>query len=162
MSNLRKEAEKKSKTTKKEDKRDQTEVSSHSGETNSEENMAAVLTELRNLRREHAEALQDTKTTLARVESTLDDVLERTTKLEHQVTALEQRVSDTDDRSLRHERAIRHLLHRDAIISAKCEDIESRARRNNMRIYGVKESEERNDMINFITELMHTSFELTA
>ena len=30
----------------------------------------------------------------------------------------------------------------------------------NMRIYGVKEGEERNDMINFITELMRTSFEL--
>ena len=69
--------------------------------------MAAVLTELRNLRKEHAEASQDTKTTLSRVESTLGDVLERTTKLEQQVVNVEKRASDTEDKALRHERDIR-------------------------------------------------------
>ncbi len=48
----------------------------------------------------------------------------------------------TEDKALRHERAIRYLLHRDAKLSAKCEDLESRARRNNLRIYGVKEGGE--------------------
>ncbi|KAL6478461.1 hypothetical protein MHYP_G00142960 [Metynnis hypsauchen] len=122
--------------------------------------MATVLMELRNLRKEHTEASLDTKTTLSRVESTLCDVLERTTKLEQQVVNVEQRVSDTEDKALRHERAIRYLLHREAKLSAKCEDLESRARRNNLRIYGVKEGEERSDMINFIANLMRSSLAL--
>lgn len=73
---------------------------------------------------------------------------------------VEQRMSDTEDKTLQHERAIRYLLHREAKLSAKCEDLESRARRNNLRIYGVKEGEEQNDMINFITNLIRTSLEL--
>lgn len=123
--------------------------------------MAAVLAELRDLRREHAEASQDTKGSLSRVESTLGDVLERTTMLEQRVTDVEQRVSDVDENTLRHERAIRHLLQREAKLSAKCDDLESRARRNNLRIYGVKEGEERNDMAKFVTDFLRTSFDLT-
>ena len=153
MSTLRKETEKKGKAAKKDEKRTDAEGSDV-------EEMAAVLAELRDLRREHSEASQDTKATLSRVESTIDDVLSRTTRLEQQVTNVEQRVSDTEDKTLRHERAIRYLLQREVRLSAKCEDLESRARRNNLRIYGVKEGEEMNDMIKFISNLMRTSLEL--
>ena len=59
-----------------------------------------------------------------------------------------------------HERAIHYLLQKEAKLSAKCEDLESRAKRNNLRIYGVKEGEESNDMIKFISNLMRTSLEL--
>lgn len=118
---------------------------SSNSEEYTESNMAAVLTELRNLRKEHTEASRDTKTTLYRVESTLNDVMEGTAKLEQQVVEVA---------------TIRYLLCREAKLSAKCEDLESRARRNNLRIYGVKEGEERNDMINFITNLMRTSLDL--
>lgn len=69
-------------------------------------------------------------------------------------------MSDREDRELRHERAISYLLHRELRLSAKCEDLEPRARRNNLRVYGVKEDEEGNDMTNFITNLMCTSFKL--
>lgn len=80
MSALKKDAEKKGKAAKKEDKRDQMDMSSNTGEAYAENNMAAVLTELHNLRKEHTEASQDTNVTLSRVESTLSDVLERTAK----------------------------------------------------------------------------------
>lgn len=125
-----------------------------------EDNMAPVLEELRNFRKEHADASKDTKAALSRVETTLKDVVDRTDILEQQVTETQQRVSNNEDQIQRHERAIRHLLHREANLTAKCEDIESRARRNNLRIYGIKEGEEKNDMIPFITGLIRTSLKL--
>ena len=62
--------------------------------------MAAVLAELCDLRREHSEASKYTKATLSRVECTLEDVLHHMTRLEQQVTNVEQRVSDTEDKAL--------------------------------------------------------------
>ena len=62
--------------------------------------MSVVLAELRDLRREHSEASKDRKATLSRVESTLEDMLQRTTRLEQQVTNVEQRMSDTEDKAL--------------------------------------------------------------
>ena len=82
MSALRKDAEKKGRAAKKKDKRDQMDAASNTREEYPEGNMLSVLTELRNLRKEHTEASQDRKTTLSRVESTLSDVLQRTAKLE--------------------------------------------------------------------------------
>lgn len=64
-------------------------------------------------------------------------------KLEQQLADVKQRVSDTEDKTLQHERAICYLLHREAGMSAKCEDLESWARRNNLHIYGVKEAQEK-------------------
>lgn len=40
------------------------------------------------------------------------------------------------------------------------EDLESRARRNNLCIYGVKEGEENNEMLGFISNLIQTSLSL--
>ena len=111
----------------------------HPHDTGSEEKMAAVLAELRDLRREHSEASKDTKATLSRVESSLEDVLLRTTRLELQVTNVEQRVSDLENKALRHERVIPYLLQKEAKLSAKCEDLKSRARRNNLCINSVKD-----------------------
>ncbi|MEQ2180276.1 hypothetical protein GOODEAATRI_034309 [Goodea atripinnis] len=52
-----------------------------------------------------------------------------------------------------------YLLEREAIITAKCDDMENRLRRNNIRLYGVPEGAEKEDMINFITDLLSTSLE---
>lgn len=76
------------------------------------------------------------------------------------MTEAEQRQGDTEDKIQKHERALRFLLQRDANLSAKCEDLESRARRNNLRIYGIKEGEEKGDMLGFISSLIHTSLAL--
>lgn len=76
------------------------------------------------------------------------------------MTEYEQRLSDAEDKTQRNKRVL-HYLQRDASLSAKCEDLESRARRNNVRIYGVKEDEETNkDMLSFMTELIRTSLSL--
>lgn len=149
MAYNRKETDKKGKASKKDEQ-------PNPKDEGGEEPMAAVLAELRTLRKEHTEASKDTKESLARVEAALAEVDERLTKLEQRVTEYEQRLSDAEDNSQRNERALRYLLQRDASLSAKCED--SRARRNNVRIYAVKEDEETNkDMLSFVMDLIRTS-----
>lgn len=154
MASSRKDTEKKGKLPKKDEQQNPKDAG--------EENMAAVLAELRALRKEHAEASKETKDSLTRVETALAKVAERMTKLER-VTEYEQRLSDAEDKTQRNERerVLHYLLQKDAGLSAKREDLESRARRNNVRIYGVKEDEETNkDMLSFITELIRTSLTL--
>ena len=153
MSGSRKDTEKKGKPPKKDEQQNSKDVE--------EENMATVLAELRTLRKEHAEASKETKNSLARVESALAEMDERTTKLERRVDEYEQRQSDTEDKTQRNERALHYLLQRDASLSAKCDDLESRARRNNVRIYGVREDEDTHgDMLSFIKDLIRTSLSL--
>lgn len=153
MSGNRKDTEKKAKPPKKDEQQNPKDVE--------EDNMATVLAELRTLRKEHAEASKETKNSLARVESVLAEVDERTTKLERRMDEYEQRQSDTEDKTQRNERVLHYLLQRDASLSAKCDDLESRARRNNVRIYGVKEDEDTHgDMLTFITDLIRTSLSL--
>ncbi|KAK5866986.1 hypothetical protein PBY51_011512 [Eleginops maclovinus] len=73
----------------------------------------------------------------------------------------EERLVDTEEKNQRNERALRYLLHREASVTAKCEDLESRARRKNLRIYGVKEDEGNdNNMLDFISDLIRTSLAL--
>lgn len=73
----------------------------------------------------------------------------------------EERLVDAEEKTQRKERALRYLLHREANLAAKCEDLESRARRNNLRIYGVKENKENNsNMLDFISNLFRTSLAL--
>lgn len=158
MSTLRKEAEKKSKSTTRKETCQHTEAVPGVSEQN--DNMETVLSEIQQLRKEHTEASTNTTASLSRVESSLKDVLERTTKLEQQLTDTNQRVSDTEDQLLRHDRVLRYMLQREAKLSAKCEDLESRARRNNIRIYGIPEGEEKKGMITFVTNLMRTSLKL--
>ncbi|CAK6984778.1 hypothetical protein NL108_003847 [Scomber scombrus] len=127
--------------------------------------MAAVLAELRTLRKEHTEASKDTKESLNRVETAISEVADRTTQLEQRMTDYEERLVDTEKKTNPNPnpRALRHLLHREASVAAKCEDLESRARRNNLRIYGVKEDEENNsNLLDFISNLIRTSLALTG
>lgn len=159
MSAPKKDAEKRGKATKKEEKRDHASEPPHMAESDTN-SMAELLAELRNLRREHTDASQETKASLSRVEITLQDVLDRTSKLEQQFSEVEQRVSDTEDKARQHERAIRYLLHREAKLTARCEDLESRARRNNLRIFGVKEGEEKDKMVSYINKLLRASLDL--
>ncbi len=79
---------KKGRANKKDEKGDQVGLLPHTGDTCTEDNMAAVLTELQNRQEEYTEASQDTKVTLTREESCLTDVL---------VHEIKQRVCDAED-----------------------------------------------------------------
>lgn len=52
------------------------------------------------------------------------------------------------------------LLHKEAKLTAKCEDLESRSRRNNMRIHGIPEGSEKNNMIGFVTDFINSSMQI--
>lgn len=67
---------------------------------------------------------------------------------------MESEIGKIDDRGLRYERALRYLVKRDAEITAKCEDLQNRLRRNNIRIYQVSEGSEGKDTKEFVRELL--------
>ncbi|KAK1885755.1 LINE-1 type transposase domain containing protein 1 [Dissostichus eleginoides] len=74
----------------------------------------------------------------------------------------EERLGDTEDRTARLERSVAFLLHQGAKLAAKCEDLESRSRRNNVRIHGIPEGSEKNDTIGFISGFIRSSLQIPA
>ena len=126
----------------------------------SEDQSAEVLAELRQLRQEHTEAAGETKTTLTRLENNIKDLVEKTAGLEQKTTQLEERVSESEDKAARLERAIAFLLFKEAKLSAKCEDLESRSRRKNIRIFGIPEGAEKNDTVRFVTDFIRSTLKL--
>lgn len=121
---------------------------------------SVILAELRRLRQEHTEAANDNKKALARLETNMKELVERTASLEQQVEHVEERLGDTEDKTARLERVAAFLLHQEAKLVAKCEDLESRTRRNNIRIHGIPEGSEKNDMITFVTDFIHSSLQI--
>ncbi len=120
----------------------------------SHEHDSVILEELRKLRQEHAEAVGDNKRAMARLEKNIKEVMERTTSLEQRAGHMEERIGETEDRTARLERSAVFLLQQTAKMSAKCDDLESRMRSNNIRIHGIPEGAEKNDTIGFITGLI--------
>lgn len=128
---------------------------------NSEGNESVMLTELRKFRQESGLALKDIMDSQKRMEESIKEVNSRMDSLEQRLSTTESRVSDTEDRGMRLERALAYLLNKDAKITARQEDMENRLRRNNIRVYGIPEDEEKDvDMIQFVTELFRTSLKL--
>ncbi|KAI4792266.1 hypothetical protein KUCAC02_033494 [Chaenocephalus aceratus] len=111
---------------------------------------SVILAEIRKLRNEHTEVANDTKEALTRLDNVLKDMVERTALLEQRMVKTEERLGDTEDRMARLERSVAFLLHQEAKLAAKCDDLESRSRRNNVRIHGIPEGSEKNDTIRFI------------
>ncbi|RXM94975.1 hypothetical protein EOD39_17394 [Acipenser ruthenus] len=54
-----------------------------------------------------------------------------------------------EDSRIRGERLLTYLLKKEKLLTEGCEEIENRARRNNLRIYGVPEGTERENLIQF-------------
>lgn len=75
-------------------------------------------------------------------------------KTEGRIKEMESEISKIDDRGLRHERALRYLVKRDAEMTARCEDLQNRLQRNNIRIYQVPEGSEGKDAKEFVKELL--------
>lgn len=124
------------------------------------EQNSVILAELRRLRQEHAAAANDNKKALERLETNIKEIVERTASLEQRTVGMEERLGDTEDRTARLERSVAFLLHQEAKLEAKCDDLESRARRNNIRIHGIPEGSEKNDTIGFVTDFIRTSLQI--
>lgn len=133
------------------------EASMANGSNNDE---SELLVELRKLRRENGDAFQETKQSLNRLETSVGEIKQQMEKLNERLTTVEHRVSNAEDRSIRHERALGYLLRREARLTAKQDDMENRLRRNNIRVYGIPEEAEGKEMVPFMVEFFRTTLTL--
>lgn len=122
---------------------------------------SVILMELRKLIQEHAEVADDNKKALARLENNMKEQMQRTTALEQRTEHMEERIGNTEDRTTRLERSAAFLLQQTAKLSVKCDDFESRLRRNNIRIHGIPEGAEKDDTIGFVTGLIKSKIQST-
>ena len=58
---------------------------------------------------------------------------------EERMGRMEERISTAEDTEMHHCRALRYLLHHDIELSTKCDDLQNRLRRNNIRIFQIPE-----------------------
>lgn len=95
-----------------------------------------------------------TRVSLTKLESSMKELKGEMTKLEKRMTEAEGPISAVEDTGTRHQRAIRYLHHREMDLTARCEDLQNRSGRNNLRIYRVPEGSEGKDMKAFVKELL--------
>lgn len=119
-----------------------------------------VLEELRKLRQENAESFRDLKTSFTRMETKLTDIATRTDELEQRMNEAEIRVSALEDSGAKRERMLSYLLRREANLANKCDDMENRLRRNNIRLYGIPEGSEKDNMVDFVKHFLRNSLKL--
>ena len=140
----------------KENMKKQTSPPPRSNEANANANKheSKILTELALIRKENLEGHNQTKLSLTKLETTIQELKGEITTLKNRTTETESRISAAEDKGLRHERAIRYLMHRELDLTTRYEDLQNRLRRNNMRIYRVAEKSEGKDMKQFVKELI--------
>ncbi|KAF7644396.1 hypothetical protein LDENG_00222540 [Lucifuga dentata] len=123
-------------------------------------NVAEILRELTELRKENQESFTDTKASLFRLESSVTDLKERMEKLEQRTRETQSRISAAEDTGQRHERTLRYLVRREAATTNLCDDLQNRLHRNNLRIYQVPEGSEKNDTVGFVKQLIKNQLQL--
>ncbi|KAJ4920541.1 hypothetical protein JOQ06_024740 [Pogonophryne albipinna] len=94
-----------------------------------------LMGELGKLCKENQEGHNQTKMSLDRLEQTVLDIKVQMGEHEGRIGKLEDRVGMAEDVAVRHQRALRYLIHRDIALSATCDDLQNRLRRNNVRIF---------------------------
>ena len=121
---------------------------------------STILEELKKLRKENQDGHNHTQLALSRVEQTISDIKDQLAEHEERMGGLEERVGAAEDAEMRHRRALRYLLHRDIDLSAKCDDLQNRLRRNNIRIFQIPEGSEGKDMAGFAKDLLQKELKL--
>lgn len=124
------------------------------------EQESVILAEIRKLRQEHTEAVSDHKKALERLEFNMKELVERTASLEQRTVNVERRLGETEDRAAQLERSVAFLLHQDAKLAVKCDDLELRVRCNNIRIHGIPAGSKKNDTIGFVMNFIHSSLQV--
>lgn len=99
-----------------------------------------VKKELTELRDEINQALGDIR----------GDLKNTTTRVEE----AEQRVAELEERNIDLEDSLRQMQHKQDLMQTKMTDLEARSRRNNIRIYGIPEGEEENNLMDFVVKLL--------
>lgn len=111
-----------------------------------EASLNSIFDEIRAFRRENGAQLSDIKQELKRASDRLDEV--------------EGRVDETETVLQATSTLIKQLTLRQANLEARLIDQEARARRDNLRIYGIPENKEGTDMAGFLDKLLKTSLNL--
>lgn len=108
-----------------------------------------ILQELRGFRQENKEQLETIKEELVKVNTRMDEA-------EGRIVSAEERIQNTEE-------VITAMLKLHAKIEDKLLDLESRSRRDNIRIYGVPEGSEKESttMVSFVENLLREGLELT-
>ncbi|KAK1888182.1 LINE-1 retrotransposable element ORF1 protein [Dissostichus eleginoides] len=91
-----------------------------------------------------------------RLETSVGGLSTQLTTLEKRVVDAEGRIGDTEEKAAIHGRAISFLLQQEAELMERCEDLQNRARRQNLRLYQIPEGSEGRDMVAFIKKLLPT------
>ncbi|KAK7882025.1 hypothetical protein WMY93_028199 [Mugilogobius chulae] len=115
--------------------------------------MAELLAELKNVRKENQDGHKETKQSLDRLGLSVEELKTKILGHEKRLNEAETRISEVEDRGMRHERTLRYLLHRELELTTRCEDLQNRLRRNNLRIYQVprvEKDETRSIIVRFL------------
>ncbi|KAK1888712.1 LINE-1 retrotransposable element ORF1 protein [Dissostichus eleginoides] len=91
-----------------------------------------------------------------RLETSVGGLSTQLTTLEKRVVDAEGRIGDTEEKAAIHGRAISFLLQQEAELMERCEDLQNRTRRQNLRLYQIPEGSEGRDMVAFIKKLLPT------
>lgn len=118
------------------------------GEDGSEVSMRCILNELREFRRDNKVQLSDIKQELKRTNDRLEEAEGRIEEME---TALQATST-----------LIKQLTQRQANLEARLIDQEGRARRDNLRIYGIPEDQEGTDMVGFLVNLLKSALDFPS
>lgn len=110
--------------------------------------LKAILMEIKDFRKENAQQFEDVKAELCKTNARLEEA--------------ECRILDTEERVQTMEDIVIELLQLQSKLQSQLTDQEGRSRRNNIRIYGVNEDEEKSapTMIDFVENLLREKLQL--
>lgn len=114
-------------------------------EDSSEASLQSILNEIREFRRDNRAQLSDIKQELQRANDRLDEV--------------EGRIDETETVLSATSKLVKRLTEHQANLEARPIDQEARARRDNLRIYGIPEDKEGTDMAGFLDNLLKISLD---
>ncbi|XP_048103822.1 beta-1,3-N-acetylglucosaminyltransferase manic fringe isoform X2 [Alosa alosa] len=114
-----------------------------------------IITELQKFRQEVNESLEKLSEKVTNIDQTVSGLVRR-------ISEAEDRISTLEDGHNRHTQLLSFLLelHRDRQLEARCEALENVQRRDNLRIYGIKEGSEEGDTVKWIEEFLRTTLQL--
>lgn len=118
------------------------------------EGEVSLVQEMRKLREENSQGHKRTTKTLERLEKTVTDIKEQLGDHQQRIGELEGRVSDVEDAGTGQHRVIRYLFQREKQLTAVCDDLQNRLRRNNLRIFQIPEESEHGDVVAFVKALL--------
>ncbi|CAL1598891.1 unnamed protein product [Knipowitschia caucasica] len=106
--------------------------------------------------------LQELRAFRLEIKEQLEGIKEELTRANNRLEEAEERIEKAEERILNVEEAMTELVQLNIKLEEKMVDMESRSRRENVRIYGVPESSEKDSpsMIAFVETLLREGLEL--